>query len=93
MEESQAQATAITDPLFCREVEDIMHRLAMTAFRDHVARVLGPSPLSVRLRNKPLLSKEEAEKIADEVVMAMEKEPDRGAAFMESIYMPEGDDE
>jgi hypothetical protein len=67
--------------------EDIMRNLRNDMLRNYIARTLGPSPFDFRGRH--LMSKAEAEKIADQVVDAMEKAPDKGQAILEALYKPE----
>ena len=76
----------MTEPLYVG-CEEIMHKLANDMLRNHIARTLGPSPFD--FRGGHLMSKAEAEKIADDVIDAMGKSPDKGQAILEAIYKPE----
>jgi len=76
----------MTEPLYVG-CEEIMHKLANDMLRNHIARTLGPSPFDFRGRH--LMPKVEAEKIADDVIDAMEKAPDKGQAILEALYKTE----
>lgn len=67
--------------------EEIMCSLRNDMLRNHIARTLGPSPFDFRGRH--LMSREEAEKIADEVIEAMKKAPDKGHAILTALCKPE----
>lgn len=69
--------------------EDTLRKLSNDMLRDHIARVLGPSPFDFRGRH--LMSHEQARQIADDVVDAMDKAPDKGAAILRALYS--GEDE
>ncbi len=83
---NKEEGVRVTESLYAG-CEEIMHKLANERLRSHIAHVLGPSPFDFRGRH--LMSKEEAERIADQVVDAMEKAPDKGQAILEALYKPE----
>lgn len=62
----------------------VVNKLINDMFRDHIAGVLGPSPFDFRGRH--LMSKEQARKIANDVVDAMEKHPEREQEFLEAVF-------
>jgi hypothetical protein len=84
--QAEKEANLMVDTLYVG-CEEIMHKLANERLRSHIAHILGPSPFDFRGRH--LMSKAEAERIADQVVDAMEKAPDKGQAIFEALYKPE----
>src|ERR1700733_12027332 len=76
----------IQDPIFDEETKATLEKVMLESFRDYVARILGPSPFDFRGRH--LMSKEQAEKTADELIAKMQMMPDKGAAFIRATFMP-----
>ena len=61
-----------------------MNKIVNERLRDHIARVLGPSPFD--FRGRPFLSREKAVEIADMVVDEIEKHPEKGASILRAAY-------
>lgn len=72
------------EPLFDDETQEIMNKVTLQWFRDYIASTLGPSPFDFRGRH--LMSKEQAEGMADEAVKALEGNPKRMYEVIRSLF-------
>ena len=70
--------------------DEAIHKITNDRLRDYIAHVLGPSPFDFRGRH--ILSREQARQIADDVVDAMEKSPDKASAILKAIYGAEDEE-
>lgn len=69
-------------------MENAVNKLTREMFRDHIARLLGPSPFCPKWP----ISRAQAEGMADKVIERMDAQPDGGLSIMNGLYRSEYED-